>query len=322
MCLFQRRRRSAGQEEVLRALLRIAGSLERIEAALGTRYGVESQRAAAETSRPEPIELEVVSGERAFLNDTALLEATLAARGFDVVELSSDGDARRPLDELAVQIGERYQLYQPLMLELKRGMNEGRDASVRLAELAADDINRVVSLARRMKDLALLIDVDYQPSPKAVLRAHVNPGPTAFDFVSGKWLERYVRVATVEALARHAGVAPVSFATNLKVHCRGKACEFDLMYVLGEELVWVEAKTGDYQHFIEKYAGFRELMDLEPEHAMLVVAGVSRMVAENLSKTFDLTVVPVEDFRARMVDTVARISAAYDAHAHALVPSM
>lgn len=295
-----RRRRRNYDEDVLRTLARIAASLERLENALRSQTGGETTSSSTRHTSGEPAvfdvaEIEAESG--AFFNDPSLLVAELERRGFHVVELAEDGRSCEPIDALAMKIGANFHLMEPIILELKRALQEGRSVRKRLDGYSGSEIARILEVTREMHRLALLSTCEYQSSPRYVLTVHANPGPLATEFINGYWLERYVRMVTADALIRRCARLPVSLATNVKAVGRsGTAHEFDLMFVCGDTLFWVEAKTGDYQTCIEKYATLRKSLGMEPEKAICVVAGIDAMIARNLSEIWELTVVPVGEY--------------------------
>ena len=67
--------------------------------------------------------------------------------------------------------------------------------------------------------------------------------------------------------------------------------------LINGEIYWVEGKTGNYQHYINKYSHVANMLNLDKSHSFLVLTDViNPNTTYILSKTFDMTIIPVEEF--------------------------
>ena len=78
----------------------------------------------------------------------------------------------------------------------------------------------------------------------------------------------------------------------------GNDFELDVVFLINGEIYWVEGKTGNYQHYINKYSHVANMLNLDKNHSFLVLTDViNPNTTYILSKTFDMTIIPVEEFK-------------------------
>ena len=83
----------------------------------------------------------------------------------------------------------------------------------------------------------------------------------------------------------------------LQILPNGNDFELDVVFLINGEIYWVEGKTGNYQHYINKYSHVANMLNLDKNHSFLVLTDViNPNTTYILSKTFDMTIIPVEEF--------------------------
>ena len=119
------------------------------------------------------------------------------------------------------------------------------------------------------------------------MSATTSNAPIAQRFLSGHWLERYVLLTLLEALALNEVLLnPQVILPN------GDDFELDVFAIdsLGDP-VWIEAKTGDYQVHVQKYSRLVPILGVPPKRAILVHPDIDGQQGEFLSGAYGMTVV-------------------------------
>lgn len=78
----------------------------------------------------------------------------------------------------------------------------------------------------------------------------------------------------------------------------GDDFELDVVFLINGQIYWFEGKTGNYQHYINKYSEVESLMGLDKQYSFMVLTDVPHPnTAYILSKTFGMSIISVEDFK-------------------------
>lgn len=164
-------------------------------------------------------------------------------------------------------------------------MNNGLRVSHDLAELSADDLSTHCQFASLTFQQGLLANFQDVRAPRRLLHAVCSRDPSALNFFSGLWLERYLEESLRKA---RPGVAEVQRSVQVSLPT-GEDFELDIAAKdRSSRLLWVEAKTGEYTGSIPKYARDRRVLDLPANRAILVLPEVNAAVCENLRTQYGL----------------------------------
>lgn len=292
-------KRKKRDEEMIRLLVRIARTLERIEFEIYSArenefahraVDVENQLSFEKVSKDEP------SLNTCFLNDGLPIINYLKSKGFVVFDYRTEFEESSIYDNFALRIGNNYSIFRDFMEGVKRSYYSGKNEVVNVKDLIPQEKSLVIGTSKEMYDNAIL-DFSFYRKNTGLLRVHLNTeNDKGVKFMLGEWLERYVLLTCISCLYKETTIVPYSFAANIHVETPShQSAELDIMFKIGDEIYWIEAKAGDYQHYISKYSNIREELKLKKSNAILVIAGITKNIAKNLSETFSLTVIPVED---------------------------
>jgi len=72
--------------------------------------------------------------------------------------------------------------------------------------------------------------------------------------------------------------------------------ELDLLFLVDNQPLWVECKTGDYQAYIAKYSNARKLLGIPKPRAILVILGIPDDLTTHLTNLYDITVANENNF--------------------------
>ncbi|TBH21091.1 hypothetical protein ETP66_04555 [Thermus thermamylovorans] len=218
------------------------------------------------------------------------LEAWLKGLGLQVAKRPQEEEEKeKVLTRLALFLGDRYPSLERLYERLKQSLSTKRQFELSLSEASQEEIANSTQFCTLLKQYALLTSYHYK-SEERRLRAKASTEGWVQNFLTGGWLERYV-AERVRKLLRSKNL-PHEVAVGYQVTLPGgEAAELDVLVRVGERVYWFEAKTGEFQAHIAKYAGLRKVLGLSPKESFLVLLGVDRTRAKELSALYGLTVV-------------------------------
>jgi hypothetical protein len=126
--------------------------------------------------------------------------------------------------------------------------------------------------------------------------ARPSRSPQALSFLSGNWLERYVRDKLICLATSQTGKIDFSYITNAQVTLsNGADFEMDLFFHVNDQFYWVESKTGEYQDKVQKYSKIASDLGLQRNQAFMVLTDVSQDVRTSLSSLYHLSVISVDE---------------------------
>ena len=224
------------------------------------------------------------------------MEEWLKGLGVQVVRRPEEGEEERErvLNRLALFLGDRYPSLERLYERLKQSLSTKRQFELSLAEASPEEIANSTQFCTLLKQYALLTSYRYK-SEDRLLRAKASTEGWVQNFLTGGWLERYV----AERLRKYlrSKNLPHEVAVGYQVTLPGgEAMELDVLVRVGERFYWFEAKTGEFQAHIAKYAGLKKVLGLSQKESFLVLLGMDRARAKELSALHGLTVVNQANF--------------------------
>jgi len=272
-------------------LERIAHALERIADALESRNKLEFRKHSTVKYDSDNVTAED------FVNDTQDLEEFLNSRNIRIKAIKENEDADAVLDKIALYIGKRYNLVKDLIANIKRSLNTGRTFRMDLKNYSQEEIASITQLCSNLHQIAFLQEYKYFKSPNYVLYACPNRIPKVINFFTGGWLERYVKKSVEEIISSCKEKLSCSYIMNPQVILpNGDDFELDLVFRIEDEFFWFEAKTGDYQRYVDKYSKVAKILNLDYEHAYMILTDITRDGAQALTTLFHMNVVRIDDF--------------------------
>jgi hypothetical protein len=126
----------------------------------------------------------------------------------------------------------------------------------------------------------------------------VNRAPAAINFLSGGWLEHYIRDKVTSVLATHPATlsSPFAFMKNPQILLPGEEhFEFDFLLMVENNVFWIEAKTGEYADYLGKYSRVTKLLGLNRNRSFLVLADAPNPKLD-VSARFGMSCCGIDEF--------------------------
>jgi len=288
----------AMNEEEILTLKRIAEALERIADSLEN-TGVSPQTVQAESTDDDESTENVFPVFKTEEIDVNILIEKLAEKGITVKTFVERDEENTSLDYISKFMGTRYSEIKKVYETMKRYLNKPNGFHLDMKNSTQNEITASCQLCNNLYEIAFLSEYKYDKSPKFFIHATPNKIPIAINFLTGHWLEIFIRRIIQDSLNSIPADIEYTYLINPQILLpNGDDFELDVVFLINGEIFWVEGKTGNYQHYINKYSEIAGLMNLDKDHSYMVLTDVlNPNTAYILSKTFNMTIIPVEEFR-------------------------
>jgi len=253
-----------------------------------------------ENSLPDdvPRDKEKVAASNMLEVDISKIESFLNSKNIKIRSVDM-GEEEEKLAQIADLMGSQYSLIKRFYGMIKSSMNSGNSFSINLRDEPQQVIVTTCQVATELYKIAFLEEYRYFRAPRCLLVARASRSPQALNFLSGNWLERYVRNRLIRLAKRQTGKIDFSHIANAKVTLsNGDDFEMDLLFHANDQFYWVESKTGGYQDKVQKYSEIASDLGLQRNQAIIVLADVSQDAKTSLSSLYHLSVISVDEVEA------------------------
>jgi 2'-5' RNA ligase len=253
-----------------------------------------------ENSLPDdvPRDKEKVAASNMLEVDISKIESFLNSKNIKIRSVDMREEEEK-LAQIADLMGSQYSLIKRFYGMIKSSMNSGNSFSINLRDEPQQVIVTTCQVATELYKIAFLEEYRYFRAPRCLLVARASRSPQALNFLSGNWLERYVRNRLICLAKRQTGKIDFSYIANAKVTLsNGDDFEMDLLFHANDQFYWVESKTGGYQDKVQKYSEIASDLGLQRNQAIIVLADVSQDAKTSLSSLYHLSVISVDEVEA------------------------
>jgi len=239
-------------------------------------------------------------------NDNSEIIEFLSSKNISVKTVKPEDEADDVLDNISLFMGERYSKIKRVYDLIKRNMNSGGSFRLDLKNLQQDEISSITQLCTNLHQIAFLEEYKYYKSPRFLLYGKVNRIPNALNFFSGGWLERYIKTVIIKTIDKC--LLSYSYLKNPQIELpNGDDFELDILFKIEDEIFWIEAKTGDYQRYVQKYSNVAKLLNLDYEHSFMVLSDIHTGAASALKSLFNMTIYRIDDFSVEFKENIAHL---------------
>ena len=225
--------------------------------------------------------------------ETGETERFLCSIGVGVKTRREPEPGQEFLDRIAFYMGDRFDTLRKAISLLKRTVQCGQGFKMSLVGETQATVSNVCQLFSRLHDLAYLQKYNYRNSPYFQIFAKTSPEPKVQNFITGGWLERYALKVLQESHAELVGDDPamrLDYLANPQVSLPdGDDFELDVLGMVGNKPVWIEAKTGDYQTHVAKYTRIANRLGLK-DRLILLLSACNEQECMALSMTYGIRV--------------------------------
>ena len=212
-------------------------------------------------------------------------------RGIEFYANPDTADTTGFFDEIALLIGENYNVLNVVTKQIKYVQNKGyTNAKFELSKKEPQEIQQITSFCKSLHDYSFVAKYYYQKKDK-VIRLTLQKAPKIREFFNGIWMEWYTLIKLLEFF-REQKIAPAC-TRGLKVSfTEGNSNELDLFFLTENNVpVCIECKTGEFRQDIDKYLSLRKKLNINKNQFVICVFGLSQEQAKGMTSMYDLTFV-------------------------------
>lgn len=215
-------------------------------------------------------------------------------------------EEKEELNNLAKFMGSRFQNIKRIYSIIKSSLNTQRDIHLNLKNAPQKEIADSCQFCTLLHNIAFLSNYRYERSPKFQIYATANTIPQAINFLTGHWLEIYVKVVVLERIYALNRPVQYTYLINPQIILpNGNDFELDLLFLIDNELYWIEAKTGNYQNYIHKYSQVADIIGIEQSHALLLLTEPpSKESISIMSCSFEMNIVGINEFESAINELI------------------
>jgi hypothetical protein len=200
------------------------------------------------------------------------------------------------LDKIAVTIGEKYPILEPLHHQIIRSLQTGKKFSFSLANSSQAIINTCTQFCQNLHSKSLLESYYYDKRQKVIYATPQLGNHEISYFLSGGWFERFV----YHQVASFLDAQEIKYQSLRNAHISLKnqdKLELDLLFLVNQKLIWIECKAGQQSSsYLKSYSRRRKALFIPKEKALLVSLKLSDAQTESWTKLWDITVANGNNF--------------------------
>jgi len=223
-----------------------------------------------------------------------------AARNIEANYDQKDVDIGGFFDEIAVQLGDNYQILKEISNKIKQLQAKGyTKANFNLSTHSQRDIQVIKAFCRALYDHAFVAKYFNEKADKRV-RLVLQTEPKIVNFFNGEWLEWFAFMKIASWLVDKQ--LKFSCLRHFHIHLpNGDHHELDLFFLINDEIpLWIECKAGEFRASINKYKELCKRLKFDKKNFLLLVSDVADDKRSGLSSTFDINIVNENNFLSAM----------------------
>ncbi|BBD60626.1 hypothetical protein NIES2109_34250 [Nostoc sp. HK-01] len=207
-------------------------------------------------------------------------------------------------DNLAVILGEDYTILEPLHYQIIKSLQTGRKFSFNLANSSQKSVSLCTQFCQNLHNQSLLDSYYYDKKQKVIHAAPQIGKAEITQFLNGGWFERFVYKKVAKLLAAQ-GLQYQYLRNPQIVFPNGDKFELDLLFLVNNELIWIECKSGQQSSSaLKSYCERRRTLAVPKEKAFLVGLKLSDVQTASWTELWDITVTNSNDFLKRIRSAV------------------
>jgi len=239
------------------------------------------------------------------------IEKFLSSKNIKIKVIPPEDAADDVINSLAEFLGNHYNSLSELLAKIKSNMQRGGFITLAIKDYPQKDVSDTCQFCTRLHEIAFWEQYKYFKSPQFLIKAKTTTLPTAQNFFSGKWLERFVLQTvqkSVNTVSTEVGKElDFSYLINPQIILpNGNDFELDVIFHVNGSFYWIEAKTGDFQQHISKYSKMSKIIGLDYKHSIMVLTDIQPDKSSALTSLFSMTVYGLPQLEIGLTETIRK----------------
>src|SRR6056297_3547532 len=262
---------------------------------------------AKEEATGSEIHIEPVSEKKAASNETHPVLQSLKEVGVKIIKYEENSEKYAKYTWIIQRMGEKFDDIAKFLKHLKSSLNTLKKKRICLRNWSDAEISSSCHLALELSKNGILDEYKYLKSPIFEMIFQTSRNPDAINFLTGDWLECYVR-NVVEKHLRMQGVNYHIAANPIIMMPNGRQFEMDLIIEINDELVWIEIKSGEYKSYLSKYEEVGQLLQIPEENRFLILANEKDAICESLGRSREMNVLNLNMLKRELPAVIRNLS--------------
>jgi hypothetical protein len=214
----------------------------------------------------------------------------LNTRNLEVISYHRSSPIDTIFNNIALSLGKQYDILKPLYGAIKRSAAQGVSSSLNVQGKSQAELSLWTRFCSEMRDKGMLSQYRYD-RVKRLIQLNVQPRGDIQNFFTGNWFERYTCQTIIEILKRRKDLYSVLINPRVQLP-NGDRFELDLLFLVNDQPLWLECKTGKDSHeHLKKYSNHRRMLAVPTSRSFLVMLEIEQSMAEDLTRLWDMTAV-------------------------------
>jgi len=205
-------------------------------------------------------------------------------------------DTQGFFDEVAVALGENYELLKNINDQIKKAQRKGYGSvSISISNYSQKEVQAFTHYCKTLYDFSFVAKYFYNKQDKRI-HLTLQKATSVINFFNGEWLEWFVFMKLL--ILFYQKKIPFSALRSFKVHFPNEdKHEVDVFFLINNDTpLFIECKSGEFRSTIEKYQKLRKRMGIDKEHFTMLVLGISDEQIKGLTSMYDITFINENNF--------------------------
>ena len=210
-------------------------------------------------------------------------------------------------DEIAVELGDNYELFKIVSNNIKRRQQNGKDrAYIELSNYSSNEIGQLKKFCQQLYDYSFVAKYFYNAKAnEKKITLQLQSATKIVNFFNGEWLEWYAFMK-IAALCHEKNIK-FSCTRNMVINLPGESkYEVDVFFLINNTPLFIECKSGEYREFIDKYSRLRRKLFIPKPYFLMLTSGVDDEHVKGLTAMFDITFVNERNFLDYVDDSLCK----------------
>ena len=205
-------------------------------------------------------------------------------------------DTQGFFDEIAVALGENYNLLKVVNERIKKTQRKGYSSvTIAISNYSQKEIQALTKYCKELYDFSFVAKYFYNKAEKRI-HLTLQQSRAVVNFFNGEWFEWFVFMKLLVLF--YEKKIPFSALRSFKVHFPNEdKHEVDVFFLINNKIpLFIECKTGEFRSTIEKYHKLRKRMGIDKQNFMMLVLGLSEEQTKGLTNMYEITFVNEKNF--------------------------
>ncbi|MDM8562247.1 hypothetical protein QUF54_02720 [Candidatus Marithioploca araucensis] len=199
-------------------------------------------------------------------------------------------------DEVAVKLGDNYDLLKTVSDKIKRIQNKGyTNMTLNLSDYSQEEAVFIKEFCQELHEYAFVAKY-FVKRRENKIHLSLQTAQPIMKFFNGEWLEWFAFMKLMAFCHEH----QISFSglRSFTIHFPEQdKNELDTFFLIKKTIpVFVECKSGEFRQFVDKYSKLRKRLKIDKKQFLMLVVGLSDEQTQGLTSMFDITIVNEKNF--------------------------